>query len=275
MMWQRTVILFIMFLLGKHICFPSSPRYLELADSADFFIARENWPRAEEKIVQALRLEPANFTNSLLLANLGMIQVNQGKYAQAQETLSMGLNLAPNSTVLLNNRAHAYLLSDSISKATLDLDKSLSIDSIQEWPLTTRAFLYLHKGDIENSNKLFNIALNNFAENASVYSGLAAISETKGEISEAQKYYKKAIELQPDDNEARVAYVFLLIKSNDFTSARLLLKEGISLDPEYAMFYLLRGYLHRLNYRPEEALADKKLAISKGIDPIYASDFIP
>lgn len=264
-----------MFLLGRHLGFPSSPRYLELADSADFYIARENWQRAEEKIVEALRLEPANFSNSLLLANLGLVQANKGEFQKAVETLSLGLNIAPSSTVLLNNRAHTYLMIDSITRATEDLDRSLQLDSIQEWTLQTRGFLYLQKEDLLNTKRTFNKLKDNFPNNSSVYSGLAAVEEYQEDFKEAKKHYYMALNLNPNDEEAREAYIFLLIRTEDFSEARKEIKSALAINPENPMFYLLRGYLHRLNYRLDEAQADKKIAVSKGLDPKYVAKFIP
>lgn len=264
-----------MFLLGKHICFPSSPRYLELADSANYFIKLENWNKAEDKIIEALKLEPANFTNSLLLANLGLIQTQKGDYGKAVETLSLGLNIAPSSTVLLNNRAHAFLLLDSIQPAIKDLDKSLEIDSIQEWTLQTRAFLYLKENELDSAQHIFYKIKEKFPANATIYTGLAAILQQEGKIPEAIKNYQEALRLNKNDEDAREGLIWLLIDSEDYSGARLQIKEALSLNPENPIFYLLRGYLHRLNYRIDEAQADKKLAISKGLDPNYVANFIP
>lgn len=275
MLWNRIIWLFILFLLGRHYCVPSSPRYLELADSADYFISRENWHKAEAKIIEALRLEPANFTNSLLLANLGLVQTNLGEYNKALETLSLGLNMAPSSTVLLNNRAHTFLLLDSVSAAIKDIDKSLEIDSIQEWSLQTRAYLYLQENNIAESKKLFLKLKNKFPQNISVYSGLAAIAEYEGDFTNASENYRKAIINNPNDNESREAYIFLLIRNEHYSEARSEIRDALKMNSENPMFYLLRGYLHRLNYRLDEAQADKKIAISKGIDPQYISTFIP
>lgn len=264
-----------MFLLGRHICFPSSPRYLELADSADYFISKENWIKAEQKIIEALRLEPGNFSNSLLLANLGLIQTQLGEYPKAIETLSLGLNIAPSSTVILNNRAHAYILNDNISAAIEDLERSLSIDSIQEWTLQTRGYLYLQEENLTEAKNIFNKVKKEFPKNSSVYTGFAAIAEQEGNVEEAKRNYIEALKLNANDEEAREAYISLLIKINDYSGARMQLREALDLNPENPMFYLLRGYLHRLNYRLEEAHADKKIAINKGIDPQFASTFIP
>lgn len=236
---------------------------------------RQNWNRAEEKLKQALRLEPANFSNSLLLSNLGLVQVNKGEYLEAINTCTLGLNIAPSSTVLLNNRAHAFLLADSINNAIKDLDKSLSIDSIQEWSLKTRAFLYIQEEKLDEAESIFNKMLNLFPENASVFVGLATIAKKQDRIKDALENYEQALKIDPEDYDAREAFVLLLIQNEDYSRAKTLLQEGIALNPENPMFYLLRGYMHRLNYRFDEAQADKKLALSKGLQPDLVNNFIP
>lgn len=274
-MWIRVVWLLIFFILGHHHCIPASPRYLELADSADYFISRENWDRAESKIIEALRLEPANFTNSLLLANLGLVQTNKGEYSKALESLFLGLNIAPSSTVLLNNRAHTYLLMDSISAAVKDIDKSLSIDSVQEWALQTRAFLYLQEKDIQNSTRILTFLRKEFPDNLSVLSGFATIAEHNGDFQLALNNYKTLLNKNPKDEDTREAYILFLIRNDKYSDARNEIRNAINMNPENPVFYMLRGYLHRLNFRIEEAQADKKIAISKGLDPQYVSKFIP
>ncbi|MCH5239543.1 MAG: tetratricopeptide repeat protein [Muribaculaceae bacterium] len=275
MLWVRFIVLFILFLLGRHSCFPNSPRYLELADSADYYIAKENWGLAESKIMEALRLEPANFSNSMLLSNLGIVQLHKGEYRKAIETFSMGLNIAPSSTVLLNNRAHTYLILDSIEAAQKDIDRSLSIDSIQEWALQSRGYLYLQNNEIESAERIFRKLRNSFPDNDSALYGMAAIAETRNQLEEAKKFYNEALERHPEDEDAREALILLLIKLNDYTAARGEIKKGLSLNPENGVYYLLRGYLHRLNYRHQEAEADKKIAIAKGLDAEYVSGYIP
>lgn len=246
-----------------------------MVDSADFFIARQNWEKAEIKIIEALRLEPANFGNSLLFSNLGLIQAEKGDFNKALESLSLGLNIAPSSTVLLNNRAHVYLMIDSIDSAIKDIDRSLAIDSLQEWTLQTRAFLCLQENNTNKAFILFDKLQKEFPGNNSVYSGLAAVEEKEGNYVKAADFYKRAIANKPEDEETREAYISLLIKIEDYSLARSQIREALEINPENPMFYLLRGYLHRLNYRPDEALADKKIAISKGADPQYVSTFIP
>lgn len=255
--------------------FAQSERYLELADSADYYISNKLWNKAEVKIMEALRLEPANFNNSLLLSNLGIIQIEKGDLEKAIDSFSLGISIAPSSTVLLNNRARAYLLKNDVDAAITDIDLSLSLDSIQEWPLQSRALIYTQNGDNNNAEYLFNKLQKNFPKNAIAYSGLGTLSVRKGDINSALQLFKFSLELNPEDEDTLVSYVFLLIEKEEYAEARRLLRGAIEKNPENGIFYLLRGYVHRRNYRPDEAQADKKTAIQKGINPSYASQYIP
>lgn len=268
-------ILFILCLTYSLALKASSPEYIQLADSADHYISLELWDKAEQKIIEALRLEPANFENSLLLSNLGIIRIQKEQYPQAIESFSLGLSIAPSSTVLYNNRAKAFLLSENINEAMDDLDSSLAIDSIQEWPLQTRAFLYLKEYQLPQASGLFKLLKEHFPSNHLAYSGLAEIASREGNTLEAISLYQKSIELNPKDEETLSSYILMLIEADKYSDARTLIRKCISDFPENPMFYLLRGYLHRLNFRMEEAKADKKIAIDKGLDPGFVSQFIP
>ena len=253
----------------------NSTKYLTLADSADYYIAHELWNKAENSLLEALRLEPGNFHNSLLLSNLGIVQINKEEFDKAINSFTLSLAIAPSSTVVYNNRAHTYLLLDKIAEAENDLDASLGLDSIQEWPLQMRGLLYVRDNDDDNAKELLTKLKSHFPENSMAYSGLATLAVRKGDVDEAMELYKKAIDLMPGDEETLCSYIFLLIEIEKFTEARSLLKEALENNSNNPMFYLLRGYLHRLNYRNEEAQADKKTAIAKGLDPSYVKSFIP
>lgn len=253
----------------------SSPRYLELADSADMLIQKERWVEAETTILKALRLEPANFSNALLLSNLGLVRENLGKMDEAIEAFTLGLSLSPSSTVLYNNRARSYLLTGEYEKADKDITESLRIDSIQELPLTMKGYMEIKKNNLEDAKKVFLKLEKKFPDNKSYLNGLATIAETEGNFEEALRYYDKAIESDPENEELYPSRILLKIRMDKYSEASADIHQSIQKFPENPMFYLLRGYLHKLNYRNEEAEADRKIAISKGIDIQLVDEFIP
>lgn len=274
-MAKKLLIILSFLLFSMHLMHGASDRYIELADSADFFIANEQWDQAESKIVEALRLEPANFTNSLLLSNLGYVQTAKGEYGKALESFKLGLSLSPSSTVIYNNRAKTYILLDSIKSAAMDLDRSLQIDLNQEWPLQTRAFIFLRLNQNDSAKILLQELETRFPNNYLAHSGLGVIAEREGRKKDALKEYDKAIELNPEDAETNFSKILLLIDLDDYSQARNVINQCIRDFPEEPVYYLMRGYLHKLNYRLPEAEADRKIAIDKGLDVGLVNQFIP
>lgn len=252
----------------------SSPRYIALADSADRFIKKEMWVEAEKTIIEALRLEPANFSNSLLFSNLGIVRTNRGDFKSALEAYGLGLSIAPGSTVIRNNRAKTRIMTADYDGALCDIEESLAIDSLQEWPLQMRGLLRLRNGNLEGAFSDFSTILKKFPDNFSAMEGLGKVAEAKGEHSDAIKYYDEALKMN-DNPETRSALILIKINMERYSDASTLITEAISKYPDYSDFYVWRGYLHRLNFRNEEAAADKKIALAKGADKAFVDSFIP
>ncbi len=252
----------------------SSPKYLALVDSADMYMKRERWEAAEQTIVKALRLEPANFTNSLLLSNLGVAQTNQGHYEEALESFRLGLTLSPRSSTLYNNRARTLLYLKRNKEALEDIEESLSMDSIQEWPLQMKGLILLGENRLDEAQSTLNLLCRHYPYNDVGMSALGRISELEGDKEAALKYYDEALRLS-DEPETRSWRILLKISMEKYSEASSDIRESIEKYPENPYFYIWRGYLHRLNYRREEALADKKIALSKGADKQFIEQFIP
>lgn len=252
----------------------SSPEYIALADSADNYIKMERWQDAENTILSALKLEPGNFSNSLLLSNLGVVRTNLGKMDDALEAFRLGLSIAPRSSVIRTNRARTLLHLRRYDEALIDLDETLEIDSTQTWPLQMRGLLRIGKNDIEGAKADFTRLSKISFHNASAMAGLARVAEIEGKYDEALEYYDKAVDY--DDNpETRFSRIILKINLEKYSDAGEDIRKAIEKYPEVPDFYLARGYLHRLNYRNQEAEIDKKIALDKGADPQLVEQFLP
>lgn len=273
-MKRKISFFFAALLLGTSASFASSPQYIALADSADNYIKRERWEDAERVIISALRLEPANFSNSLLFSNLGVVRTEMGKYDEALQAFSLGMSIAPGSSTLRNNRARTLLHIGRADEAFDDLNESLKIDSIQEWPLLMRGMILLSKGAPKDAKLDFNRVLKWNPSNASALAGMGRACEKEGNFTDAIKYYDESIEME-DDEETRSARILLKINLEKYSDASADIAASIAKYPENPYFYLWRGYLHRRNYRYPEAEADKKIALSKGADPQMVEELIP
>ena len=76
----------------------------------------------------ALKQEPANNNNSLLISNLATVQRYQRKYGEALKNYDVALAMTPKAVTLLKNRASLYLELDSLSRAYMDYEKVILLD---------------------------------------------------------------------------------------------------------------------------------------------------
>lgn len=106
----------------------TSTVYFALVDSAQQAIKAENWLQAENYLLEAIKSEPGNPSNSLLLSNIATIQRRQGRLNEAVRNYSMAIDLTPNAVTLLHNRAAVYILLDSIALAQADYERIMLID---------------------------------------------------------------------------------------------------------------------------------------------------
>lgn len=252
----------------------SSPRYIELADSADAYIKRERWQDAENSIISALKLEPGNFSNALLFSNLGVVRTHLGKITEALEAFRLGLSIAPRSSVIRTNRARTLLQIGDYDNALSDINETLEIDSIQEWPLQMRGLILIAKNQPELAKKDFTRLAKINSRNSVCMAGLARIAEIEGNFPDALKYYDEALLLE-DTPEIRFSRILLKINMEKYSDASQDIVEALKVYPELPDFYIARGYLHRLNFRNQEAKIDKKIALDKGADPQFVEQFIP
>ena len=121
--------------------------YYDWVDTSDKCIRERAWEKAEEALQNALRSEPANPGNALLLSNLGTVQRYAGKLEQALQSYTNGLLMTPNSVTLLRNRAALYAEMDSLQSALADYNRILIIDNNDEDALYNRGLIHLEQGD--------------------------------------------------------------------------------------------------------------------------------
>jgi hypothetical protein len=70
-------------------CFPAvafAQTYQQLSERAIECIEKDSLPKAEELLLQALKLEPKNAKNALLFSNLGLVQRRLARLALARRT---------------------------------------------------------------------------------------------------------------------------------------------------------------------------------------------
>lgn len=242
-----------------------SENYIMLADSADYYIEKKMWTDAENAIIRALKLEPANKSNFLLWSNLGIVRENQNNYDGAIQAYTIGLSSAPKSTVLLTNRARAYLADNKPHQALDDLETTLQADSTLQWPLKMKGLILASLEDNDEALEVLGNYRNKYGKDSSVSEALGDIEARRGNCEASIAYYDEALE-NNDDADLLVKMLLTAYSYGKIEDMGQQISNGIRKYPRLGTLYLIRAMLHKANYQTDAYESDLKSAINFGVD---------
>ena len=162
-----------------------SQTYQELSDRAVAATEQDSLTQAEEYILQALKLEPANPHNALLFSNLGTIQRRQHRYDQALESYTFALNIAPRALPILLNRAALYLELGKDDLARIDYSLVLDIDKDNAEALLMRAYIYMRQRNYNFARADYERLLKIDPQSYNGRLGLATLEQKEGKYEAA------------------------------------------------------------------------------------------
>ena len=247
--------------------------YIERVDSAEQYIKAERWADAERNLKGALRLEPANPGNALLLSNLGYAQMMLSRPEEAIESYSVSLAIAPKSVVVLTNRGMAYRQSGRPEEAIADFDAALAVDSAYMPALKWRGMTFLARKETKPARRDLEAYSSAFPDDADVLEGLGQCALLDSDLRKGMEYLTRALGKEPTASRY-VVLASLQLDSSSLPEAAETLRKGIDAFPREPFLYLLRARLHQLNYRPDDADIDRKTAIDLGVDPTVADSIL-
>lgn len=279
--------------------------YAERVDSGRRLLTQGLAPEAEAMFFAALRAEPSNPGNALVMANLSEAQRLSGKYNEAIESCDIGLVRYPASSILRMNRAKALLESGREPEAVDEIETILRADSANIPALRMRLILAARSSQSGNEAKQNGIrgislrllkadpkaddAFYFLAEADRGEAMFAAAHATKDSLySAAFANYRQALELNPLE-EYFIGYIQAMQEADTSLSAAPskaasgaanlppadyhadiidALASAMRLYPEDWRFFVLRAAEHKRRFENEAAELDLRSAVSKGADPV-------
>ena len=143
-------------------------------------------------------------------------------------------------------------------------------------PLNSKIFANLgicltETGDLDGALQAFDVALVREPSSAAILNSRAKTHLLRNDKDAAMKDLNMALtsdSLHAESLKLR-AQIEMLARENDIPRA------AIRRHPRTGELYLMRGVLHLRKYRNDDALTDKKTAISLGVEPEMAERLIP
>lgn len=233
--------------------------YLDLVDKADKSIARGKWSEAEATLLEAMRSDPGNPGNIMLLSNLGIVRFNMGRDSLALDALNQAHRIAPRSVTVLENRARVLTATGNLEAAMEDYNLIVGLDSLALSPRFYRAVLAMRRGEIDTARRDVDAMLRQAPDSLPTLVADATLASTVMDYERAIKAYTRLIkrDRQPEYlGERALAYLM----TDRLGEAADDIALAIELDPDDPQLYIYRSALNKARYRPEDAEADLKKA---------------
>lgn len=238
--------------------------YLGLMDKADKAISESKWQEAIEALDAAMKLEPDNPLNVLLLSNTGMIHHYAGNDSIAIETLSKAHRMAPKSVTVLKNRASVLTSAGHINDAIADYAALIEMDTTLVEPLFYHAMLNLDKGNIATTESDVELMKKRHPTHASTSLAEATLCVVKGRFAEAIPLLTAVIKEKATAADLATRSICYLM-TDKLPEAADDISAGLKLDPTEGELYLYRALLNKMRYRPDDAKADAEKARMFGV----------
>lgn len=243
---------------------PTDNRYLELITAADSAQTAADWGRADSLLTAAVRLQPQNPLNVLLMSNLGMLRFYQGNDSLALMTLDAAHSMDPRATIVLVNRAKVRLNMGDRDGALADWNAVLEVDTANVATRYLRSMELLRRGDVAGAEADARRLERDAPTDLRTDLALGTLLSSTMRYAEAIPYLNRAIDADPQ-SEFFAARALCRIMNGDFNEASEDIAEGLRLDPIDGELYLYRALLNRMRYRPDDAQRDARRAVELGV----------
>ncbi len=247
--------------------------YYAYIDSAQQCIDANLWKQAESYLLSAIRSEPSNPSNSLLLSNIATMQRRQGRYKEALKNYSMAIDLTPNAVTLLLNRAALYALVDSMAQAQSDYERIMELDETDVESRYNHGMIALNLGDSKTAQQDFDNILKINPYSGMAKQGQGYLYKHAGNYEKAAQCFSEVIKVKPTSTllANRADCYLTLRRLND---ASIDIANALELDLEDPYIYILRAKLNKMRYNREDMERDLKLAVTYGLDEVTAKQMI-
>jgi Tfp pilus assembly protein PilF len=230
------------------------------------YVEQEDYAAAEQALKAALRKEPANPNNTMLLVNLGTIQRNLGKLDEALISYNVAIEKFPDNSFVRHNRAALFCEMNKFGDALMDYNTILLKDDKDLEALYRRGLIQLSNKNLFAAEEDFEKIVEIFPENLYGKMGLASVMKRRGEWKDAEDFYSDLISKHKTSGELYYNRAECYLQLNRLARAQEDIAKALSLGYDNASVYILRGQLRLAQYDKQLAKEDFLRAKEMGAD---------
>lgn len=244
--------------------------YMLLTGEADKAIAEGDYYTAILRLREAMRHDPGNPLNVMLLSNLGNLYMRVDQDSLAMQAFNDALRIAPSMTVVYSNRALLKLKVGDRAGALDDFNTVVVRDSLNATGRYYRGMMALQAGDVPQAEADFHVLQRVDPSGYNTNAALAMLYSRTARELQAIPFYEKLIAVDPaPEFYAALAGCYLAIDYLSEASATI--QQGMENFPDDPELYYYRAWLNRERFLLDDAKADAAKAVRLGADPVRVS----
>ena len=249
--------------------------YYDWVDKSAMFVDVNRLDSAAYSLQQAMKLEPTNRNNPMLLLNLGILQRQLRMLDDAFISLTAALALNPEPTLVLHNRASLLCDKNRYDEAMEDYTSIIKIDPENAEAYYRRGLIFLEANDKKSAEEDF--VKCEVLDSTNLFAKLSKALQLKlkDDWEGAQKIYSDII--KTEDKKLNAYYLnraecYVNIDKYSLAATDLMIVESAEKNNPY--FYILRGRVRLNQYDKFAAKLDFQKAKQLGYDEELADKWI-
>ncbi len=234
-----------------------------MVNLARIYVAERNFAEALNLYEKALTTDGKNFD---ALSGLVNVLNRQNRFDEAQSKIDKSIqeNAGQNNTLsaLHYLKADVYTAQNNLEAAETELKKTIELDENYLPAYSSYATLLIEKNQTDAALEQFKKVVER-KPSASVYTLIGILEDSRDNSLEAEKNYRKALEIEPDTPVAANNLAWMLAtKKINLDEALRLAQATVNQDPNNAGYYDTLGWVYYQKGLPSSAIEQLRKAVS-------------
>jgi tetratricopeptide (TPR) repeat protein len=228
---------------------------------AGAYSSQKQYDKAIQILTDELKKSPGN---DAVTRMLGLTALEAKRYPLAIENLRSVAASNPKSVSDQVNLAESYRLSGDETKSVEVLENAKGADSKDPAALMVLATAFYNNGRLGDARDIVSRVVQLQPDNPGALNALAfAITETGGDLNEAQKLIQRALQRDANNSSAKDTLGWIYLKTNRADDALQIFSNLVDKNPEEPSFHYHLGAALAKKGEGSRARAELQIALSK------------
>jgi tetratricopeptide (TPR) repeat protein len=197
----------------------SAPAYLQLGKLR---IAQKKFPEGVALLSQALQLDPNSVETLWLLVSYDLYQKNPGA---ALNRVNAQIAISPNNSRLYIALAQLQVEAGNRDAATDAVQKAMQVDPESVEAVLLFVQIQVQRGQVAGAISAWEQWSKSHPNDAGALALLGTLEESRGDTAKAETYYRKALQIKPDQPLAANNLAYAMLENNENLDVALTLAQ--------------------------------------------------